>query len=456
MNNGTPHDLTKSMPFAFDAEKGLLSCFFHAGNLLADAQNTIPQEAFYHPANRLLYEKLLEFHNDERPIDWIAVSQDLTDRGLMDKIGGPGTIPELLDFIPAPTHYAYYGGIVRDKFLLRRIINASTESIQDAYEYQEQPAVLLDKVSDRIYAIQKQQDPKGHKAFKDILLTYMDTWEARMKGDKPSGIPTRWPSFNQTFGGLTPKLWLIAGYPSDGKSTLAQNLVEDTLAQGRHVLWISEEMSETDLVDRLLTAKSRLNSQKVFFPQNGIDRTDSRAITVACDHMMNWPLHLRCETGWTFEQMASETRALALKHDLGLVVVDYLQLLTTAKDYDTRAQQIAAITRGLKKLSGTLNLAIVFLSQLSDDGKTYEGRSPTQDAVNALCIEQEQEGWDKATRKNVKRPAGLRVSKNRNGKKGHLLPIYLDGATFTFRERDAPQDDGELPVQARPQGKDWE
>jgi replicative DNA helicase len=136
-------------------------------------------------------------------------------------------------------------------------------------------------------------------------------------------------------------------------------------------------------------------------------------------------------------------------------VIDYLQLLTTTKDYDTRAQQIAAITRGMKRTSGSLGVPIVFLSQLSDDGKTYEGRSPTQDAVNALCIEQEQEGWDKATRKNVKRPAGLRVAKNRNGRKGHLLPIYLDGATFTFRERDVPQDDGELPVQTV-NGKDWE
>lgn len=454
MTNGTPHDLTRSMPFANDAERGLLSAFFNKGDLLADAQNTIPQEAFYHPASRLLYETLIEFHQDERPIDWIAISEHLTDKGLMEKIGGPGTIPELLDFSPTPAHYPYYKEIVLQKYLLRRIIGACTEGIQKSYENEQEPRVLLDAVSDSIYAIQKQQQTKDHRTFKDILTSYIGVWEDRLAGRKTSGIPTRWPSFNKTFGGLTPALWLIAGYPSDGKSSLAQNITEDVLAQGKHALVFSEEMSETDWVDRLMTAKTRLNSQKIFFPQNGFDRHDASLITTAADHMENWPLHLRCETGWTFEQMASETRALSLKHDLGLVVIDYLQLLTTTKEYDTRAQQIAAITRGMKKLSGSLGIAIVFLSQLSDDGKTYEGRSPTQDAVNALCIEQEQESFNTKTRKRETRSAGLRVVKCRNGRKGHQLPIVLDGATFTFREKESPNEGEELPVQV--QGRDWD
>lgn len=446
---------SKSLPYAEQAEKGLISSFLNNAELLSDAQNTLPAEAFYQPDCRLIYEVMLEMHGDERPVSYITLSEHLENHGKIHQAGGQGRLAELLDFEPIPTLYPYYRGLVIDKHLSRRIINACDASKADVMERLDSPQVVLDAASDRFYAIQKQQTAKGHRPFKEILSTYLTTWEDRLNGKKPSGIPTRWRAFNQTFGGLTPALWLIAGYPSDGKSSLAQNLVEDVLAHGKHALWFSEEMSETDLVDRMLTAKSRLNSQKIFFPQNGVDRTDMRAITVAAGHMQEWPLHLRCETGWTFEQMMSETRAIALKHDLGVVVIDYLQLLTTTKDYDTRAQQIAAITRGMKRTSGSLGVPIVFLSQLSDDGKTYEGRSPTQDAVNALCIEQEQEGWDKATRKNVKRPAGLRVAKNRNGRKGHLLPIYLDGATFTFRERDTPQDDGELPVQTV-NGKDWE
>jgi replicative DNA helicase len=447
--------ITKSLPYAEQAEKGLISCFLEKPDLLTDAQNTLPREAFYQPDCRLIYETMLEMYGDELPITYITLSELLENRELIHKVGGQGRLAELLDFAPTPTHYTYYRGLATDKLLTRRLMAACDDSKEDASAMLETPQVALDAASDRFYALQKQQTHKGHRSFKDIISTYRETWEARAKGEKAAGIPTRWRSFNQTFGGLTPALWLIAGYPSDGKSSLAQNLVEDVLAQGKHALWISEEMSETDLVDRLITAKTRLNSQKIFFPQNGFDRQDASRITTAADHMEAWPLHLRCETGWTFEQMMSETRALSLKHDLGVVVIDYLQLLTTTKDYDTRAQQIAAITRAMKRTSGSLSVPIVFLSQLSDDGKTYEGRSPTQDAVNALCIEQEQEGWDKATRKNVKRPAGLRVAKNRNGKKGHLLPIYLDGATFTFRERDVPQDDGELPVQTV-NGRDWE
>ncbi len=140
------HDITKSMPFSSDAEKGVLSCFLHnPTDLLNDAQVAIPAEAFYHPANRLLYEVMLEFNNGHRPVEYIAISQHLQDKGLMDKVGGQGALAELLDFVPTPTHYGYYKGILRDKYLLRRIIGACTESIQNAYEYQEDVPGLLER-----------------------------------------------------------------------------------------------------------------------------------------------------------------------------------------------------------------------------------------------------------------------------------------------------------------------
>ncbi|WP_075090032.1 DnaB-like helicase C-terminal domain-containing protein [Verrucomicrobium spinosum] len=155
--------------------------------------------------------------------------------------------------------------------------------------------------------------------------------------------------------------------------------------------------------------------------------------------MMNFGLHLRCEPTWTVEQIVAETRAMKRRNaNLKLVVVDYLQLVPTAKDFGAkRSDQVAYISRTLKRdVSAANGIAVVVLSQLNDDGKTLDSRAPGQDASNVLFIEQAGETRDPVTRKAVKKEGGLRVAKNRNGPRGHLLPIRLEGASFCFEERE--------------------
>lgn len=448
-----PLDITESLPFAPDAERGVLSCFLHNPSaLLPDAQNTIPEEAFYHTANRMLFNVMLEFHQDERPVEYIAISQHLQDKGLMEKMGGQGSLAELLDFVPTPTHYGYYKGILLDKLLLRRIIGVCTESVQDAYEYQENVPALLEKVYDRIYALTKQQQGKAHKSFREHLDTFVEDWERQARGERQAGIPTRWPSFNAIYGGLLPDMWLVAGYPSEGKSCVAQNLVEDTLAHGKHVLLFSFEMDEISLIKRLITAKTCLNSKRVFFPQNGIRRDEITKIIAAIEHMQDWGLHLRCED-WCYEQVISESRAMCLKYPIGLIAIDYLQLLHCRQKFDTRAAEVSHISRGLKRLSTALGVPVLVLSQLNDEGKTLESRAPTQDAANVVSIETARTEFKGG--KKIEHKAGLRVVKNRNGERGPLLPIVLNGPTFTFQEAQEEQTP-DLPQTPAHKSEDWD
>lgn len=424
-------DITRSMPFSGDAEKGILSCFFHDPvALLSEAQVTISPEDFYNPAYRLFYETLLNLHNSGKPIEYIGVSDYLMSKGLMDKIGGQGFIAELLDFAPTPVHFGYFRSILKDKALLRSIIGLSTESIQSAYEHQDDVPALLGTISEKYFELLAKQSAKGRQTFKDIMGDYVDTWEDRAMGRVQTGIPTRYRSLNSAFGGITPRLWLIAGFPSDGKSTLVQNLIEDTLAHGKHVLWFSYEMDETEICDRLMTAHTQLDSQKIFFPQNGRSRDDEKRITQSVGEIRKWPLHLRCDASWTVEQIVSEARAMKLSHNISLVAVDYLQLVPSGKSFDSgaRSQEVAYISRMFKLASMSLGIPFVVLSQLNDDGKTKESRAPNQDSSNILFIEQE------STVKGKTNPAGLRVVKNRNGKRGQLLPIRLCGQTFSFVE----------------------
>lgn len=445
--------LTRSMPFSHDAERAVLSAFLHnPADLLPDARNTIPQEAFYHPATRLMYEVLCELADDERPIEYITLAQYLTDTSRIDKVGGQGELVELLNFILTPAHYGQYKNIVLQKHRQRQILKACQESIDDVYENPEQGAELLERVCDRFYGMSKQSDSKGQKTFQQILHTYADVWENRLSGKIETGIPTRWHSFNATFGGLTPRMWLVTAYPSEGKSSLLQNLIEDTVATGKHALLFSFEMDDVEVTDRLVTADTRLNSQRIFFPQNGVNRDETRKITASIGKMAKWGLHLRTDSSWTFEQIMAEARAVCLKHPVGMIGFDYLQLMSSSKKYGSRAEEVAYMSRSIKRLSKAVGLPCVVLSQLNDDGKTLESRAPGQDASNAVYIQTEASVKNK--RGQEERVAGgLMVTKNRNGKRGHRLPITLNGATFTFEE--ASREGGpDLPLTG--ERKDWD
>ena len=306
----TSPDSMRSLPSSEDAESGILSCFLHDPKLLGDSRGTIPPSWFYHPARRMLYEQMLDMDIEGLPVEYIGLSQRLHDKGLMARIGGDGVLAELLDFVPAPTHYNYHRGILRDKALLRDILALCSETEAAVHEFQSDVPALLGATTERFFALTKQHQSAGRATFRDILTRYVETWEDRMAGRIDTGIPTRWQSFNQTFGGITPRLWLIAGFPSDGKSALLQNMIEDTLAHGKHVLWFSYEMDEIEVTDRLVTARTGLDSQVIFFPQNGVNRGEAQRITRAIGEMQAWGLHLRCEANWSVEQIVSETRAL--------------------------------------------------------------------------------------------------------------------------------------------------
>lgn len=436
-----PQDITNSLPFAPDMEKGLLSCFINApASLLPDARSTVPPEWFYHPAFRLIFETMLARFEAGHPVDYLSFCQYATDSGLIDKMGGQGMLAEILDFVPTPAHYGWYKSVVRDKATLRRLIEFFTKGASECYTAVDEIPALLGRLTEGFIQLSKQGQDTGRKSFKQILYDYADAWERRAKGETPVGIPTRWRCFNSTFGGITPTFWLIAGFPSDGKSTLVQNMAEDAIAHRKHVLWFSYEMSETELCDRLVTSHSQLDSQEVFFPQNGVSRDAQHKIGRAVADMAGWGMHLRCEATWTCEQIVAEARALSMKHDLGLVIVDYLQLVPPSGrgGPENRSQEVALMSRAFKLASLALKMPFVVLSQLNDDGKTKESRAPNQDASNILFIEKEHTTKDKGKEKTF--PACLRVVKNRNGKRGHCLPIRLCGQNFTFNEDLKPED----------------
>ena len=299
------------IPFSDDAEKGVLSCMIHRRDVVLTAQIELKDEHFHHLAHRLIFQTIKTMVSEERPTELPAMSAFFIDTGLMDRIGGPGMLGDLHAFLPTPAHYEYYRDILKQKLKLRKIIAACTDVLQSVQDVGHGDAdVLVDAAGERFYAIAAQE--QTHQGtFKEKLMEYTNVWEARALGQVNTGIPTRWHSWNSTFGGLTPRMWLIAGYPSDGKSSLAQGLVEDTLVHGGDVLWFMYEMDEVETIDRLVSSKAQLESKKVFFPhQHPLQKSETSRVSRAVSEMMNYGLHLRCEPTWTVEQIVAETRAM--------------------------------------------------------------------------------------------------------------------------------------------------
>ncbi len=411
-----------TLPRSDEAETGLLSCLM--ANPLAlcpDCKVNVPDDHFHHAGYRLLYAEILAAHDHAIPISPPTLSQWMKDRGTLDSIGGEVILHELLDFNPAPAFYPHYIGILRDKWLLRRTAQACTLGAQKCYEHHENVPDAVASICGAIFDTVKPELSKGHKSFKTHVAEYVDTWQKRVTGEIEAGIPTRWTCFNTTFGGITKTMWVVAAFPSMGKSTLGQNMIEDVLAHAKHAIWYSYEMDETECMDRLMVSRTQIESQKVLFPaMHPMQREDERKISRAVTEMQNWGLHLRCEPTWTIEQIEADVKALCAKHPIGLVVIDYLQLVQTDKTFGTRAEQVAYISRRIKlRVSAQNRVAALVLSQLNDDGRILDSRAATQDGANIMTIEGEK---------------GIKVIKNRNGPKGHLLPLRLNGALFTFEE----------------------
>lgn len=431
----TPLDV--SLPYLDDAEKGVLSALFFSPNLASQAHAHLRDEYFHRPENLLLFQTIKTMVAEDRPIELPSVSSFCFDTGIMDKVGGPGGLADICNFIPTADTFDYYKDLLIQKAKQRSILKTCAEIHgQAACLGHEDPSDLISSAAERFFEISKNEQSQKETSWKEKLRAYIDNWEDRALGKKDTGIPMRWPSWNETFGGLTPRMWLVCAYPSEGKSALAQNIVEDVLAHGGDVLWFSYEMDETEIIDRMVSSMAKLESHKVFFPsQVKLQREDTKRITTAIADMDNFGLHLRCEPTWTIEQIVSETRAMKRKNaNLKLVVCDYMQLVPTAGKYNSRSEQMAHVSRTFKRdVSGANGIAALMLSQLNDDGKTLDSRAPGQDASNVLFIESEAQVKDNRGQTKVTK-AGLRVSKNRNGKRGHALPIRLNGECFTFEE----------------------
>jgi replicative DNA helicase len=412
---------------------------------IAECVEKINEEYFYVPAHRTIYDVLVELWNAGQAIDLITFTQVLRDRNLLDSVGGAALVTNLFTFVPTAANVQYYLEIVRDKYILRQIISAATESVRRAYEEQDEVDSLLDE--DRF---------KGQMlSMKDHAMQAIETIEKlyERKGSI-TGISTGFVEFDRMTSGLHPsEMVVIAARPSMGKTALAMNIAEFVAINEKLAVGVfSLEMSSQQLVQRMLCSRARVNLQRV---RDGfLGERDFPSLTAAASKLAEAKIFIDDSASLSILELRAKARRLKAQQDVQLLIIDYLQLLrsTSRRAQDNRQLEISEISAGLKALAKELKIPIIVVAQLNRQPEQRTGGKPRlsdlresgsieQDAdLVGLLVRPEMYEEDEETRVEKAGEAELIIAKQRNGPVGEIPLTFLKEYTrFETRARNVSE-----------------
>lgn len=354
-------------PHNIEAEQSVLGGMILDKEAIADAVEIVQSDDFYKEAHREIFEAILSLYDRDQPVDLVTLSEELKKRQTLEAIGGLSYLTSLLAAVPTTTHVSYYAKIVEEKSLLRKLIAASSEIIEKSYESEDNTASILDLAEKRIFDIaQKRNSGKGFVPIKQALLESFNKIEElyQNKGGM-LGLPTGFIDIDRKTSGLQKSdLILIAARPSMGKTAFALNIVQNTaIRTNASIAVFSLEMSREQLVQRMLSAESHIEIQKI--RTGNLDEDEWPRLAKAMGQLAQAKIFIDDTPGITVTEMKAKCRKLKLEHGLDLIMVDYLQLMTEDERAENRQQEISAISRKLKALAREMDCPLIALSQLS-------------------------------------------------------------------------------------------
>jgi replicative DNA helicase len=432
--------------------------FISPRDAIAECVEKINEEYFYVPAHRTIYSALVDLWNVGQAIDLITFTQVLRDRNLLEAVGGASFVTSLYTFVPTAANVGYYLEIVRDKYILRQIIAAATESVRRAYEEQDEVDNLLDEVEQKIFAVGEDRFKGQTLSMKDQVMEAIETIEKlyERKGGI-TGISTGFIEFDRMTSGLHPaEMIVIAARPSMGKTAFAMNIAEHVAIQEKLAVAVfSLEMSSQQLVQRLLCSRARVNLKKV---RDGfLGERDFSSLTSSASKLAEAKMFIDDSAGLTILELRAKARRLKAQHDIRLIVVDYLQLLrsTSRRGQENRQIEISEISAGIKGLAKELNIPIIVVAQLNRNPENRTGDSKGRPRLSDLresgSIEQDadlvgllvREAYYADTDEEKEEAAGnadLIISKQRNGPIGDIPLTFLSEFTrFEDRARNVSE-----------------
>lgn len=432
-------------PQNIEAEISLLGSLLLDGSVIDNIADLVSREDFYKREHNAIFEVMVKLFLEQKPIDILSVADTLREMGRLEEIGGNTYLTTLVNSVPTASNAAYYAEIVRKKKILRDLISISHEISQLGYQEEGDVNMLLDEAEKKIFAITERSIIKG---FAPITKALEEAWERIDMIHKDTGvlrgIPTGFRDLDNVLAGLQKSdLVILAARPSLGKTALALDIARHVAVEKNIPVGIfSLEMSEGQLIDRLLAAEARVNSWYLRTGRLSPESDDFERIRDAMGRLAKAPLYIDDASSLNILQMRAKARRLQAEKKLGLIIVDYLQLMVPRTTSDNMVQQITEISRSLKVLAKELNIPILAISQLS---RAVEGRpdkrpilsdlrdsgSIEQDADVVMFIYREDRVKENAGRQNQ---ADVIVSKHRNGPLGkaalYFSPEYTSFSTL--------------------------
>src|SRR5437764_1051992 len=453
---GSAQDVHRTPPHSVEAEQGVLgSMLISPRETIAECVEKINEEYFYVPAHRTIYDVLVDLWNAGQAIDLITFTQVLRDQHLLDSVGGAAFVTNLFTFVPTAANVQYYLDIVRDKYILREIISAATESVRRAYEEQDEVNNLLDEVEQRIFAVGEDRFKGEMLSMKEQVMSTLESIEKLFENKGAiTGVSTGFRDLDKLTSGLhSSEMIVIAARPSMGKTALAMNIAEHAAIEVKlPVAIFSLEMSAQQLVQRMLCSRARVNLAKT---RDGfLGEADFPKLTHAASKLAEAKIFIDDSAGLTILELRAKARRLKAQQNIELIIVDYLQLLrsTSRRAQDNRQLEISEISAGLKGLAKELKIPVIVVAQLNRQPEQRSGGNPRLSDLResgsievdadlvGLLVRPEMYEEDDEARQEKSGEAELIIAKQRNGPVGEIPLTFLNEFTrFEDRARNVSE-----------------
>ena len=432
--NGSVSVVDRLPPFSLDAERGLLGSVFLDNNVLHDITQILKPEDFYRESHQIVYRVMREMYLENRPVDFITLADELVQRQLLEKVGAEDGLIELSQSVPHPANARFYCEIVKQKAVMRSLIRASSEVLQLSYGNTLTAEELIEAAESRIFEISDAQAAGQTVELCDVVLSAMDRITERSENKQAvTGIGTGLPDLDDMTGGFQgSQLVILAARPSMGKTALALNVLDHVAVNlGRPVLFFSLEMGQMELAERLLAARGRVEGHKLRTGHH-LGTLEMSKIGEAFETLRGVPVFIDDSPSRTVLQITANARRLKMRNDIGLILIDYIQLIEQEDSRESRQEHIAKVSRRLKTLARELDVPVIALSQLNRGVETREDRRPRMaDLRESGAIEQDADIVLLLHRPDYYDPndspgqAELIIAKNRSGATGSVRMTFL-------------------------------
>lgn len=417
-------DFERTPPQDITAEQSVLGGMLLSKDAIADVVEVVRAVDFYRPAHALIYDVVLDLYGRGEPADAVTVAAELTRRGEIGRVGGAPYLHTLISSVPTAANAGYYAAIVRERAVLRRLVEAGTRIVQLGYAAGGDVDDIVDRAQAEVYAVTERRTSEDYQPLSDIMQGTLDEIEAiASHGGQLVGVPTGFTDLDALTNGLHPgQMVIVAARPALGKSTLGLDLARSAaIRHGLTSVIFSLEMSRNEITMRLLSAEARVPLHHM--RSGSMSDEDWTRLARRMGEVSSAPLFIDDSPNMSMMEIRAKCRRLKQRHDLRLVIVDYLQLMSGARKVESRQQEVSEFSRALKLLAKELEVPVVAISQLNRGPEQRTDKKPLlsdlresgsleQDADVVVLLHREDAYERESPRAGE---ADLIVAKHRNG-----------------------------------------